>query len=484
MHKNPTSDLSRGFGIVGLFISIVVLGLITGVGYLTFEHTNRASETISVNKESATTTTCCNKVIETNVSTTSPNLTEETKTFDDVWVFHAVQQQVSNFQLVEQSNGSYIVLYKTDQGPNMSVCVKEQCPVPGKTILNISDDLNSMLVTTDRLFLFGANIYALDLKTGAQDWKSQEEHYMAKFDENATNLILTEPYKIAALGKDSGVKKWEYKSGSLQTPGDFLRSSIINNGLIYVSGDSGTIYVLDEGSGKVLKSYPLGTNASFSRFFGALDNGLLCLENSKKVSLFNTHSGQLEEIFSVKDQKYSISGLQCSGNSIYFVETVQWEDQKGQPSKIHKNMYKISSDGKIVWTSPFYQSESDELPKLNTDNTKIFFSRYNSASKGYEIIASLNKPENTLWTYNMGMSRVHVLAESNGVLYILGDKYIDECAGQCFQGELKALDSKGGKLLWSFPINEQIVANVWALEQGIFYYTTYNGSYVHALRIN
>ena len=105
--------------------------------------------------------------------------------------------------------------------------------------------------------------------------------------------------------------------------------------------------------------------------------------------------------------------------------------------------------------------------------------------KGYEVVVTSDKPENVQWSYSMGKSRVHILGEESGVLYVLGDTYIDECAGQCFKGEIKAFDSEKGILLRSFPINEQIQANAWAFNQGIFYYPTYGeSSYVHALQVH
>ena len=81
----------------------------------------------------------------------------------DLWVFQAVSGQVSDFQLIEQPNGYTAILYEVNGNPNASVCVKESCPIPGKTILNISEDLDSVLVGKN-LFLFGSAISAIDLK--------------------------------------------------------------------------------------------------------------------------------------------------------------------------------------------------------------------------------------------------------------------------------------------------------------------------------
>lgn len=402
----------------------------------------------------------------------------------DLWISQVVSGQVSNFQLMEQPNGYSKIFYEVNGKPNMSVCVKGSCPIPGKTVLNIAEDLDSVLVGKESIFLFGSAISALDLKTGVQRWNTLEEHFLAKFTETATNLILTAPYKIAALDKNNGVKKWEYTSNKSQSPADFLRSSIIDGSKIYVSGDSGTIYVFDENSGEKLKSFPLGPDATFSRFFGRLNNGSLCLDDQKKISLFDPGSGRLSGVFSIGGEKRSVNGLLCSGNSLYVVENIVWEYTDKEPSKIRKTLYKFSADGTKLWSSNFYQSESDDLPTVSLDQTKLFFSRYNSVSKNYEVVVSSEKPENVQWSYSMGSSRVHILGEDSGVLYVLGDNYIDECSGQCFSGEIKAFDLEKGTLLRSFPIDEQIQANAWSYNQGIFYYSTYGASsYVHALQV-
>lgn len=148
------------------------------------------------------------------------------------------------------------------------------------------------LISKDRLVIASrdGNVYGIDLKTRTKVWIFAYGNTWAMSTTGSDGVVYvgwSTNDIFSALDLETGVEKWQFKTGSHNFP-----TALLSDSSAYIASSDGSIYRLDKRSGQTVWQYQLGDEIysspiydkqSNSLFVGADDGYLYAIDNARRA---------------------------------------------------------------------------------------------------------------------------------------------------------------------------------------------------------
>jgi len=320
------------------------------------------------------------------------------------------------------------------------------------------------------LLYFGSqdgNLYALDIKTGAEAWSFQTGKPVNSSPAVSNGLIFFQSNNgfTYALDSKSGKQRWKVDTGPDRTTDyDFLSSSpVVQSNIVYVAGGNGSLYALDANTGDQFWAVP--TTGLYSlpvRSSPAVAGGTVYFTTQNSLLALDRKTGKQKWLYGPNTVARSSptigDGIVVFGDnssSIYALDS----ETGAEKWKYRIKYYWVVSTAAIA-DDVVYIGGDDSY--LNALDAKTGNEKWRFKTKG-----------ETVWSSP---------AIVDGVIYF-GDwnfSGVKDESGNSLWGFLYAVDAKTGHELWSFKTGGNIVSSPVVGADGVVYFGSLDG-YLYAL---
>jgi outer membrane protein assembly factor BamB len=233
----------------------------------------------------------------------------------------------------------------------------------GQTIPDAWDVfVSSPAVAAGKVF-FGSgdgNVYAMDAKSGALQWKFQTRDvvHASPAVANGTVYIGSWDGSFYAIDADTGQQRWVFKGGddpAIHNQVGFQSSAAVVDGTVYVGCRDAHVYALDAATGRKKWDYP--TSKSWVNGTPAVRDGIVYVgtSDSARFLALDARSGRLR--FSVNARGYVFSSAALAGELAYF-------------GSHNGRLYAVNAKtGEPAWEFQTEASRLDPLKVLTADGT-------------------------------------------------------------------------------------------------------------------
>ena len=159
------------------------------------------------------------------------------------------------------------VAYQIDPSHAGQTASSDTLPLTRKWSVNLGGAISYLIIAGDRVFVtvanassYGTQLYALDAATGQTVWGpvaiNGTYFWSAAAYDSSTLFVLNYNGLLQAFDANSGTLKW---TTQLSGQSSFTSPPTAENGIVYVggAGSGGTLYAVDESSGKPLWTRPV-----------------------------------------------------------------------------------------------------------------------------------------------------------------------------------------------------------------------------------